>query len=186
MRRNGGFTMIEMMMVVVIIAILAAAAVIAYTRAMNKARVSEIPEVFGELKNREEAYKSEYGAYLPACDSAPAAPAPSDCAEGDYWPSPIQGMGNKTDASSPPPRFVSLRALFPSAGLYCQYEVIAGPAGDNTSIGATGQILFGNTPPVRAWYYLMAQCDWDGDPTVNANFWQRDDLTELGRSNELR
>jgi prepilin-type N-terminal cleavage/methylation domain-containing protein len=189
MRRSAGFTMIEMMFVVVVIAVLAAVAVIAYTKSMNKARASEVPTMFGELKSREEAYKAEFGTYLPACvtpDGSQVGGVLEDCTEGDYWPTPLQGKGNRTDSSVPPARFQTLRVSIPSAGLYCQYEVVAGPSGDNTKIGTTGQILFGVTAPVRAWYYLMAQCDWDGDPTVNATFWQRDDLTDMGRDNELR
>jgi prepilin-type N-terminal cleavage/methylation domain-containing protein len=188
MRRNrtAGFTLIELMVAVVVIAILAAVAVIGYTKVVRKAHNGEIAEMFGELKSREEAYKAEFGSYLPACATAPAAFAASDCDEGDYWPSPIKGRGDMTDASSPPPRWTTLRVQIPTAGLYCQYEVVAGPANDNTKIGATGQILFGVTAPVRAWYYLMAQCDWDGDSSVNATFWERDDLNVLGKDNELR
>jgi hypothetical protein len=90
------------------------------------------------------------------------------------------------DATSPPTRWTQLKVGLPKGGLYCQYEVVAGPAGNNAQIGTYGQILFGATAPVRPWYYLMAQCDWDGDPAVNAHYWQRDDLTELGRDNEQR
>jgi prepilin-type N-terminal cleavage/methylation domain-containing protein len=186
MRRAAGFTLIEMMVAVVVIAILAAVAVVGYTKVVRKAHNGEIPAMFGELKSREEAYKAEFGAYLPACATAPAPFAPSDCAEGDYWPAAIVGKGDLTNAGSPPPRFTTLRVQIPTAGLYCQYEVVAGAANDNTQIGATGQILFGTTAPVRAWYYLMAQCDWDGDTTVNATFWERDDLNVLGKDNELR
>ena len=52
-------------------------------------------------------------------------------------------------------------------------------------MGATGTVLFTAAPP-RNWYYLMAQCDWDGDSSVNALYWMRDDLSTLGQSNELR
>jgi type IV pilus assembly protein PilA len=186
MRRSDGFTLVEMMFVVVVIGILAAVAVVAYTKSMNKARSGEILQIFGELKSREEAYKAEFGSYLPACATAATATGVSDCTEGDYWPATIVGGPNKTDATSPPIRWQTLRVSLPSGGLYCQYEVVAGPAGDNTKINTTGQLLFGTTAPVRAWYYLMAQCNWDGDTTVNATFWQRDDLTDLGKDNELR
>ena len=187
MRRDGGFTLIEMMFVIAVVGILAAVAVVAYTKSMNKARAGEIPQIFGELKSREEAYKAEFGSYLPACASAVTATGTSDCDEGDYWPATIVGGPNQTDVSGGLHiRWQTLRVALPTGGLYCQYEVVAGPSGDNTKIGTTGQKLFGTTAPARAWFYLMAQCDWDKDSSVNATFWQRDDLTELGKDNELR
>src|SRR5262249_55223057 len=148
MRRSAGFTMIEMMFVVVVIAVLAAVAVVAYTKTMNKSRLAEIPSMFGELKSREEAYKAEFGSYLTAC-TAPSGVTVGgfreDCDEGDYWPTPLAGKGNKTDASIPPARWQTLRVQIPSAGLYCQYEVVAGPANDDTTIGTTGQKIFLDT-----------------------------------------
>ena len=187
MHRSHGFTLIEMMFVVAVIGVLAAVAVVAYTKSVNKARAGEIPQIFGELKSREEAFKAEFGYYLPACSNLTTATGTNDCAESDdFFPATITGGPNKTDATTLPTRWQTLRVNLPSGGLYCQYTVIAGPAGDNTKIGTTGQLMFGTTAPVRAWYYLMAHCDWDGDSSVNATYWQRDDLTELGKDNELR
>jgi type IV pilus assembly protein PilA len=80
MHRSDGFTLIEMMFVVAVIGILAAVAVVAYTKSMNKARSSEIPQMFGELKSREEAFKAEFGAYLPACSNVMSSTGVSDCA----------------------------------------------------------------------------------------------------------
>ncbi len=186
MRRSAGFTMIEMMMVVVVIAILTVVAVVGYTRIFRKARSTEVVQIFGELKARESAYHAETGKFVPVCASAVGATADSDCLEGsnDYWPTPLVGKGNQTDAGSPPIRWQTLHVQIPTGGLYCQYQVIAGLAGDNTAMGATGVAIFGATAPIRNWFYVMGQCDWDGDPLVNALYWQRDDLTELGKSNE--
>ena len=178
--------MIEMMMVVVVIAILTVVAVVGYTRIFRKARSTEVVEMFTELKAREDAYHAEHGKYVPVCESAAGATADSDCVEAtadDYWPTPLVGKGNQTDATAPSIRWQTLHVHIPTGGLYCQYKVIAGLANDAASMGATGTVLFPTTP-VRNWYYLMAQCDWDGDPLVNALYWQRDDLTELGKSNE--
>ncbi len=189
MRRSDGFTLIELMMVVVVIAILAGLAVVAYTRSVVKARSAEVPQIFGELKSREESYKAEFGTYASLCPSAPANVVPSDCAEGDYWPTPLPGKGNQMDATVMPARWLTLRVSLPRGGLYCQYEVIAGPAGSNLQISTMGQKLDLFTKGMwqfRAWYYLIAQCDWDGDPAVNALYWQQDDLTELGVSDPQR
>jgi len=177
--------MVELMMVIVVIAILTVVAVVGYTRIFRKARSTEIVDMFAELKAREDAYHAEKGKYVPVCASAVGVTADSDCLEAsnDYWPTPLAGKGNQTDATSPPIRWQTLNVHIPTGGLYCQYEVIAGLANDATAMGATGTTLF-PTAPIRNWYYLMARCDWDGDPTIDALYWQRDDLTELGKSNE--
>lgn len=186
MRRSAGFTMIEMMMVVAVLGILAVIAVVGYTRVARKARSGEVPVVFAELKAREDAYHAEVGKYLPACAAAPAAVADSDCAEGDAWPAPLPGRGDAMDSSVLPPRFLTLHVHIDRGALYCQYEVIAGLAGDNTNIGAYGQKVFGAVAPARNWYYLTGRCDWDDDALVNAMYWQRDDLSIIGSENELR
>jgi prepilin-type N-terminal cleavage/methylation domain-containing protein len=183
MRRAAGFTMIEMMMVVAVLGILTVVAVVGYTRIVRKARSSEVPEIFAELKLREDAYRAENGAYMPLCDNVTLGGA---CAEGHYWPTPLPGHGDQMTVTTPPASWQALRVNFHRGGLYCQYAVIAGAAGSATNIGTTGQILFGTSTPARAWYYLMAQCDWDGDPSNNATYWQRDDLTALGSDNEMR
>lgn len=185
MRRHGGFTMIEMMFVIVVIGILTTVAVVAYTRVMRKARSTEVVQMFAELKSREEAYHAEFGSYLPACP-APTGTAGKDCAEGAYWPATLPGRGELMDATSPPARWQALRVQIPKAGLYCQYEVVAGPGGDNTPMGPIGIGVYGSTAPLRGWFYVLAQCDWDSDSTVNAMYWQRHDSTELGRDNEQR
>jgi hypothetical protein len=74
----------------------------------------------------------------------------------------------------------------PTAGLYCQYQVVAGLAGDNSPMGDIGEELFGTTAPTRHWYYLVARCDWDDNATINARYWQRDDWSDLGKENEGR
>ncbi len=184
MRKRGGFTLIELMFAVAILGVLVSVAVVAYTRNVRKARAGEVPQIFGELKMREETFRAERGFYVPVCPN-PSGTEYQDCAEGDYWPEPLPGKGKAMDASTPPTRWNLIKATPPQAQLYCQYEVIAGKAGNDTNIGATGDLMF-TAPPVRNWYYLMAQCDWDGDSAVKATYWQRDDWMEIGKLNEGR
>jgi len=186
MRRSAGFTMVELMMVVVI-AILTVISVVGYTRIFRKARSTEVVEMFGELKAREDAYHAEKGQYVPACGTAATAFANDDCREGDYWPNPIVGGNDMTNVAPLNARWQTLNVHINTSGLYCQYEVVAGLANDpGGAMGAVGLAMYGGTAPPRNWYYLMAQCDWDGNPAVNALYWQRDDQTELGKSNEMR
>jgi prepilin-type N-terminal cleavage/methylation domain-containing protein len=185
--RQGGFTMIEMMFVIVVISVLATVAVVAYTKNARQARAAEVPQIFGELKTREEMYHAENAHYLPVCPTFSGTPVGiSDCAEGDWFPATLPGKGAPIDYGVLPQRWLDLKVNMPNRALYCQYEVIAGLKNDRTQIGTIGAEMWGATTPTRNWFYLMAQCDWDGTPAVKAQYWQRDDWSELGKRNEGR
>ena len=53
------------------------------------------------------------------------------------------------------------------------------------SMGPKGKLLYA-TNPLRDWFYLVAQCDWDGDAAVNEESYQHGDMAEIGRDNEGR
>jgi type IV pilus assembly protein PilA len=178
------------MIVVAIIGILAAVAVVAYSRYTRKAKSNEVVQIFGELKAKEEAYHSEFGRYLGACKAAKPAPGVPDlgCVEGDYFPEPLVGGNRATDIPALPERWVKLKVQPGKGALYCQYEAVAGPANQNGNMGVYGSELYADIggTPTRNWFYLLAQCDWDGNPAVNATYQQRGDLTALVRENEQR
>ncbi len=185
--RASGFTMIELMLVVVVVGILVAVAVYAYSRSVRKARSAEIVAMFGEIRMREEAYKAEFGKYLPMCPNPAGGSDEVDCVETDMWP-PLPGAGQPIDITGGlPARWQTLKVSPGKASLYCQYVVVAGLGG--VAVPAAypkGQILYGAAVVPGNWYYLVAQCDWDNDPTVNAMYWQRGDSSELGHENEMQ
>ncbi|MBW1757696.1 MAG: prepilin-type N-terminal cleavage/methylation domain-containing protein [Deltaproteobacteria bacterium] len=63
MRRNQGFTITELMITVVIMGVLASIAIPSFTNYIYKARVTEATNFLGRIKQRQEAYRSEFGQY---------------------------------------------------------------------------------------------------------------------------
>jgi len=61
--RKQGFTLIELMIVVVIIGVLAAVAIPSFQSYMYRSRMSEATTFLGEIKQRQEAYRAEFGLY---------------------------------------------------------------------------------------------------------------------------
>ena len=69
MKRNQGFSVTELMIAVVIIGVLATLAIPSFTSYIYKARVTEATNFLGQIKQRQEAYRNEFGQYC-AIDGA--------------------------------------------------------------------------------------------------------------------
>ncbi|MBI4509657.1 MAG: prepilin-type N-terminal cleavage/methylation domain-containing protein [Deltaproteobacteria bacterium] len=171
--RTAAFSLIELMIVVVVVGVLAAVAVVAYMRYVRKAKASEVPAIFAEFKTKEEAYHAEMGIYV---------------STGDYWPGLNGDRGTNIGGNPLPAAWQSLRIQPGKGHLYCQYRAVGGNAG-TTPADQMGRDLFNNYPgstPTRNWFYLMAECDFDNDMSVNSVYAQRGDMTGLVREDEGR
>lgn len=172
-RTQGGFTLIELMVVVIIVAIIAAIAIPALTKQTRRAKASEVPTMFSMFKMRQEQYHVENGAYLSTgsgdTDRFPAAPAGPDAPQ---------------DYGTTPDTWRQLKVHPDYTKLYCTYVTIAGARGDGTNIGAVAQ-SFGYTQPPQDgdWFYMISECNFDEDPTVNALFFMSSDMTEIAEQN---
>ena len=175
MRRLGrqlGITLIELMVAIAILGILAAVAIPAYTKYTRRAKRSEVPQMFGEIANKEEQYRSENGSYLS-----------TGADEGKIFPVPDGERRIPTDVGRPP-EWDQLRINPGANGLYCGYVAIGGKPGDAPA-GEDGKSLWPGTP-VGAWFYMRAECNWDGSPDENEIHFVRGDhaVTQTVLENE--
>jgi prepilin-type N-terminal cleavage/methylation domain-containing protein len=169
----AGFTLMEMMIVVAIVGILASLAIFMFTRHIAKAKASEVPAMFGELKLREQQFHLEHEEYLSTganddeyfpSDSPPGkSPQTYNLDSSDAPPAP-QGT------EFPDPSWRTLKMSPDKAELYCVYVAIAGPGGDDANVGPKASGAPFNLGgaldiPATNWFYLMAECDFDGDGT---------------------
>ncbi|MFH2006435.1 MAG: prepilin-type N-terminal cleavage/methylation domain-containing protein [bacterium] len=164
-RQIRGFTLTELLIVVVIVGILAAVAVVAYQKYVAQARKSEVFSMIASIKSSEEAYKAESSQYLSTTTSG----------ETDYYPALGSGGSEPSlkqfnPTSDGKTLWTALSVSAPQSSLYCGYVVVAGNADDLSGAGARGRTLFNNVAPSRPWYYVRAECDFDGNSSVNSTF----------------
>jgi len=145
MKRSQGFSITELMVAVVIIGVLSTLAIPSFTSYIYKARVTEGTNFLGEIKQRQESYRSEFGQY---------------CAvDGDDWgswnPSTLPGIDPVVWTTTT--EWQQLGAS-PDGPIRFQYATVAG--------------FPGVTPPSDSdlddddhWFAARAQGDIDGDGT---------------------
>jgi len=129
---------------------------------------SEAVSVIRELRAREQAYFDRYGMYLPTSaaetDTFPAHPAPSGESI-DSLPASWQALNVKTGRHE----------------LRCSYAVIVG--GEKDKPGDLATQWFGWSAPAADWYYILARCDFDGDPNTDSFYFATSTTAQLTNLN---
>lgn len=149
-RRTSGFTLIELMMVVVILGILGAIAVPMFGSYLNRSRATEGAAMLGEIKQRQEAYRSEFGQY---CDVGGGGPSAS------YNPASVpQGTTALWDpaAASNGWRQLGVNADGPVRFRYATWAGLPGTAPAAPGVQFNGSDF---------WFVATAEADLDGDRT---------------------
>lgn len=179
MGRRRGFTLIELMIVVVIIGVLAVVAGTAYRRYLDSARTTEAYSMLGEIRNREEAYRAEFSAYVsePAQSETALFPAVDGASCREPCPKDVDPK-----TATLPDWWKDLGINPGRAQLTCGYVAVAGEA-NKAPTGALGQALLGTTL-TTPWWYAVAVCDNDGNSTTNATFTTAFNTTVVTTQNE--
>ncbi len=152
----------------------------------SKKNTAEVRQVFAQLRIGLEQYRVENNAYL------------STGKESERWP-PVLSHGQSHGALTAPAAWKTLKVKRDPKTLRCSYVVVAGKANDISNVGPIARKRFGMTEvdvrtsstgqidrsikkvPDQEWFYLLAECDGDGDPKRNAFWLLRNDLRNTFR-----
>ena len=149
MKRAEGFTLLELMIVVVIIGILATLAIPTFTHYIYRGRVTEAAAFLGEIKQRQEAYRSEFGRY-----AAVSGPLGADWGAANFNPNAIPGA-DPVIWDPAVDDWEDLGAV-PDGPIRFQYAAIAGLPGNGVPTDS-------NMNPNDHWFAARAQGDLDDD-----------------------
>ncbi len=171
-----GFTLIELMIVVVIVGVLAAVAGVSYRKYSNRSRNVEALAMMGEFRAKEEAYRTEFNAYLStAAAETNLWPVIGSCLAGQVEPCPKAVAGA-------PAAWTTLGIKPQKTQLYCGYVVIAGATGAAAS--GKGAALLGVAAQPAPWYYIRAECDNSASVAGATEFLTAMNTTTVTTANE--
>ena len=156
--RNEGFSLMELMTVVAIVGVLSAMAIPTFSDYLYKSRTTEATEFLGVIRLREEAYRSEFGAYCPTLTTSqlPTELGSLDSPD-NLVPNP-KTTGRETVFFTPPSGNTEWRQLgaSPSGPVRFGYGVVAGdPSTIPKNLGFEARRDF--------WWVARAVADLDED-----------------------
>jgi type II secretory pathway pseudopilin PulG len=166
-----------MITVVVIIGVLAAIAIPAFKRYLDSGSAAEAMAILGELRNREEAYRAEFGVYYS-----------TGANESDIFPTLGSCIEPCPKGIAPP--LGTMRTEWSNLGvnpqknqLYCGYVVIAGASGAPTT-GTIGVQQLGAAALNTPWWYAIGYCDNNRAAAANTTYATAFNTTVVSTRNE--
>ena len=150
MKRTQGFTVTELMIAIVIIGVLAALAIPGFSAYIHKSRVTEATTFLGEIKQRQEAYRAEFGQYCAVSGTTTI---------GGYNPTSVPAGG--IPVAWPSTAEWSTLGAAPDSQVRFQYATIAGNPGTVPDVGGSALGYTGSD----FWFVSQARGDLDGDGT---------------------
>ena len=146
-RATAGFTLIELMIVVVIVGILSAIAIPTFRTYALRSKTTEATTFLGEIKQRQESYRAEFGQYC----------AVSGTAFGTWTPRAMPDANLVAWTNPPSPMAWTQLGAAPDGPVRFVYATTAGPPGTGPG---------GIAPPDDFWFVSEAMGDLDGDGTT--------------------
>jgi prepilin-type N-terminal cleavage/methylation domain-containing protein len=150
--RAGGYTLMELMIVVAIVGILSAVAIPTFQSYLQRSRVTEAVTFLGEIRQRQESYRAEFGQYC-SVSATPGSPPES----GAWAPATLPTGGDKVGWSGNPGDWSQLGAV-PDGPVRFQYRTTAGPPTTTPGIAGYDGSDF--------WFVAQARADLDADGEV--------------------
>jgi prepilin-type N-terminal cleavage/methylation domain-containing protein len=171
---SRGFTLLELVVTLAMISILSAIALPSFFGETRKSKSSaEVQPLFSDVRVRLEEYLQEHGSYPPTVG------------ESTWNPTAAPGT-TRVALDLAAPGWLPLRVrLSAESEVYCRYTFATGLAGDGANIGPQAS-AFGFTAPGANWYYLLAKCDMDGDPSALSWYFTSSVDTKIKPINEGR
>ncbi|MBW2462814.1 MAG: prepilin-type N-terminal cleavage/methylation domain-containing protein [Deltaproteobacteria bacterium] len=148
---SAGFTLIELMIVVAIIGVLSAVAIPSFQTYIYKSKVIEATTFLGEIKQRQESYRAEFGQYC-AVSGTTSITA--------YSPTSVPSDG--IAVAWPASAAWSTLGASPDGNVRFQYATVAGYPGTVPALAGGGALGYTGAD---FWFVSQARGDLDGNGT---------------------